>query len=156
MPDQPQAATDDLLVTSWGLVVEGYSRVLRRLQREIEDEGGLPPSWFEVLLRLARTPGGELRMSELADQVSFTSGGFTRLADRIEAAGLIQRRVCSTDRRAFLASLTEEGRRTVDRAAAIHVRGLHQHVFDHLDDDERATLERVMRRLRDRPAEPPA
>lgn len=48
---------------------------------------GIPDSWFEVLLRLGRTPGHRMRMTDLADAVSFSSGGFTRLADRIERKG---------------------------------------------------------------------
>jgi hypothetical protein len=94
------------------VLVEGYSRVTARLQQDLQEECGLPPTWFEVLLRLARTPGGRLRMTELAGQVSFTSGGFTRLADRLEAAGYLQREPCPTDRRAAFAVITAEGDRS--------------------------------------------
>ena len=67
--------------------------------------------WFEVLLRLARTPGGRLRMSDLAAQTTLTASGLTRVVDRLEDAGLVKREACPTDRRSTYAVLTAEGPR---------------------------------------------
>jgi DNA-binding MarR family transcriptional regulator len=130
-------------------MVEAYSRAMARLQRDLQVECGLQPTWFEVLLRLVRSPGGRLRMSELAGEVSFTSGGFTRLADRIEAAGLIERQPCPTDRRAAFAVITPEGRSVVERAAAVHLRGLQAYVLDHLSPEQVRTWEQAARAVRD-------
>jgi DNA-binding MarR family transcriptional regulator len=121
---------------------------MSRLQADLVQECGLAPYWFEVLLRLARTPEGRLRMSDLASEVSFTSGGFTRLADRIEAAGLIERQPCPTDRRASFAVITDEGRATVEAAVGVHLRGLQEYVFDHLEASERAGWERASEAIR--------
>lgn len=74
-------------VTLFGLFVEAHARIKPLVNRDI----GIPDTWFEVLLRLGRTPGHRMRMTDLADAVSFSSGGFTRLADRIEREGLIRR-----------------------------------------------------------------
>jgi DNA-binding MarR family transcriptional regulator len=130
-------------------MVEAHSRVMARLQQDLQVECGLQPTWFEVLLRLVRSPGGQLRMSELAAQVSFTSGGFTRLADRIEAAGLIERQPSATDRRAALAVITAEGRSVVERAAEVHLRGLQAYVWDHLSPEQITTWEHAARTVRD-------
>jgi len=140
---------EDPRLTQWGLVVEAYSRVMARLQQDLQEECGLPPTWFEVLLRLARSPGGRLRMSDLAAQVSFTSGGFTRLADRIEAAGLLERQPCPSDRRAAFAVITAEGRSVVERAAVVHLRGLQEYVLDHLSPAQVTAWERAARVVRD-------
>jgi DNA-binding MarR family transcriptional regulator len=130
-------------------MVEAYSRTMARLQHDLLTECGLQPTWFEVLLRLVRSPGGQLRMSELAAEVSFTSGGFTRLADRIEAAGLIERQPCPTDRRAAFAVITPEGRSVVERAAQVHLRGLQAYVLDHLSPEQVTTWEQAARAVRD-------
>jgi DNA-binding MarR family transcriptional regulator len=130
-------------------MVEAYSRTMNRLQNDLLAECGLQPTWFEVLLRLVRSPGGQLRMSELAAQVSFTSGGFTRLADRIEAAGLVERQPCPTDRRAAFAVITAEGRAVVERAAEVHLRGLQAYVLDHLTPEQIRTWEQAARAVRD-------
>ena len=62
-----------------------------------------------MLIRLARTPGNRLRMSDLAAQTSLTPSGLTRSVDRLEDTGLVARRVCPEDRRGSFAALTLNG-----------------------------------------------
>jgi DNA-binding MarR family transcriptional regulator len=172
-PDQPdaenpsslvdEAALHDPAVLRWGLVMETTALVNTALGQEMETEVGIPLRWFEVLLRLARAPGGQMRMSDLAAAVSFTSGGFTRLADRLADAGLIERRSCPTDRRSALAVLTTHGATTLNAALAVHVRGLHQHYLDHLDNQQTQAVDDALRTVRqghggfsDTQSEPPS
>src|SRR6476646_1615269 len=112
--------SEDLLhddrITLWGLFLEVHTRIGRRLARELRAAVDLPDAWFEVLLRIGRTPGQAVRMTELANLLLFSSGGFTKLADRMEQAGLIRREPCPDDRRGAYAVLTAEGRRALDRA----------------------------------------
>src|SRR4051812_46047476 len=122
------SVADDLLhddrVTLWGLFFEAYEGIQRRLDRELRAAVSLPDGWLEVLLRIGRTPGQAVPMTQLADMVLFSSGGFTKLADRMERAGLIRRVACPTDRRSLLATLTPEGQVLLDRALAVHVPGI--------------------------------
>jgi DNA-binding MarR family transcriptional regulator len=144
----------DPLITTWGLVVEGEARVGQLLAHDLESEFELPVKWFEVLLRLGRTPGQAQPLTELATSVSFSSSGFTRLADRMEAAGLVARRPSPSDRRVTLAVLTEAGARLLDRAAALHVASLQRHVAAHLTAEQLDQLGRIMRTLRDAATRP--
>ena len=143
---------DDLLhderVTLWGLFLEVHEGIKRRLDRELRAEVDIPDAWFEVLLRIGRTPGQAVPMTRLADMVLFSSGGFTKLADRMERAGLIRREPCPGDRRSSLATLTPEGRRVLDRALAVHIPGLQRYLVDHLDARQRHQLEEILRTLR--------
>jgi DNA-binding MarR family transcriptional regulator len=144
--------SDDLLhddrITLWGLFLEVQAGIGRRLGRELRAEIDLPDAWFEVLLRIGRTPGQAVRMTDLANQVLFSSGGFTKLADRMEQAGLIRREPCPDDRRAIFAVLTAEGRRVLDRALAVHLPGLQRYLCDPLDARERHEFETILRTLR--------
>ncbi len=154
----PEALLHDDRITLWGLFLEVHDAVERRLARELHDELGIPGPWLEVLLRIGRTPGQAVPMTRLAEMVLFTSGGFTKLADRMVAAGLIRREPCPGDRRSHLAVLTPEGYRVLDRALAIHLPSLQRHLIDHLDPEQRAQLEAILRSLRARlsgPAAPP-
>ena len=65
-----------------------------------------------------RTPGGLLRMGDLAAQTSLTSSGITRLVDRLVAAGSVQRQACTTDRRTTYAVITNKGRASPGGSAA--------------------------------------
>ncbi|WP_416968110.1 MarR family winged helix-turn-helix transcriptional regulator [Streptomyces sp. 4F14] len=141
--DEELLNADD--VTLYGLFVEAFTRLKPLVHRDL----GVPDTWFEVLLRLGRTPGHRLRMTDLAQAVSFSSGGFTRLADRIEAEGLIRREPDPADRRAAYAVLTDTGRLALDHAMTVHVAHLRTHVTAPLSAEDRGHLERVLRTLRD-------
>jgi DNA-binding MarR family transcriptional regulator len=144
---------DDLLqderVTLWGLFLEAQEGIERRLEAELREAVDLPGPWFEVLLRIGRTPGQAVPMTQLAEMVLFSSGGFTKLADRMERAGLIRRVPCPGDRRSLLATLTPEGRAVLGRALAVHVPGVQRHLVDRLSPEQRRELEEILRRLRD-------
>ncbi|MCU1495846.1 MAG: marR [Acidimicrobiaceae bacterium] len=143
------APSDDDLVTTWGLLLEATAAAGRRLAADLEEGFGLSPAEAEVLFRLARTPGHVLTTTRLAREVSFSSGGFTRLADRLVAAGLVERQPCASDRRVVYAALTEQGRLVAAAALALHAEGLRLHVLDVLGPDEIESLAKSMRALRD-------
>ncbi|MFE7902336.1 MarR family winged helix-turn-helix transcriptional regulator [Streptomyces sp. NPDC057424] len=131
-------------VTLYGLFVEAFARLKPLVHRDL----GVPDTWFEVLLRLGRTPGHRLRMTDLAEAVSFSSGGFTRLADRMAKEGLIRRDPDPADRRAALAVLTEKGTEALEHALTAHVSHLRSHVTGPLSAEDRRHLERILRTLR--------
>lgn len=138
----------DPRITLWGLMVEVHAELARRIDGEIAEATGIPPTWFEVLLRLARTPERAVRLTTLGDMVSFTSGGISKLADRIEAAGLIRREPDPQDRRAALVSLTETGRATLDHGLRAHLPSLQRHLTDHLTAEQVTQWDTLLRSLR--------
>jgi DNA-binding MarR family transcriptional regulator len=141
------SASDDALITTFGRLVEVQGRLERRLGADLEARVGLPHAWFEVLVRLSRSERGQLTMGALAEQVTLTTGGVTRLVDRMEAAGLVERLPCRTDRRVSYAGITEAGRAKLEEAAAVHAANLRT-VFDGFSAKDRATLDALLDRLR--------
>ncbi|WP_131102651.1 MarR family winged helix-turn-helix transcriptional regulator [Streptomonospora litoralis] len=141
---------DDELITAWGLLVEAlhdtYPLLLRGVDPSGEDMAG---PWFEVLIRLQRSPGGRLPMSRLAREVSLSSGGFTKLADRLERKGYLARTSCPDDRRVVYAELTASGRDFADEARARHVLLLREHVLGPLGPGGVRGMAELARRLRD-------
>jgi DNA-binding MarR family transcriptional regulator len=141
--------TADDRITGWGLVMEATATVNRRLERDLVEALDLPLAWFEVLLRLGRTEGGAVALNALAAQVSFSSGGFSRLVDRMEARRLVERRACPTNRRSTLVTLTGHGREVLEEAARLHGEGLERYYYAHLSEDRRAAIADGMRAVRD-------
>jgi DNA-binding MarR family transcriptional regulator len=139
---------DEQIVGWWGLLVEGFAATSRLLADDIA-RSGLPATWFEVLLRLRRTPGHRLSASHLAAEVSFSSGGFTKLTDRIVTAGLVERHPCQDDRRVTWIGLTPQGLALIDAATRNHARQLREHVLGVLGTDGFAALADASRALRD-------
>lgn len=143
----PLSSDDDALITTFGRLVEAHGSLGRALDRSLERHCDISHSTFEVLLRISRADGGQISMSVLAQQVALTSGGITRLFDRLIDAGLVQRVPCPTDRRVQFAALTGAGRRKLDDALQIHAANLRQ-VFDGFSGQELAVLDRFLDRLR--------
>lgn len=139
---------DSDLITSWGFVVEGYAAAQRILEADLADTG-LPMVWFEVLLRLVRSPGHRLPMTQLANEVSFSSGGFTKLADRLEMAGNVTRVACAQDRRVTWITLTEHGAQVISSASVRHVESLRATILGPLGEVALRELGGHMRTLRD-------
>jgi DNA-binding MarR family transcriptional regulator len=142
-------ALDDERLTLTGLLLETHAGLVAELERRLQEDSDLTEQWFEVLLRLARSPDGRLRMSDLARQVIITPSGLTRAIDRMEEAGLVRRDSCPTDRRVFYAVLTAKGRRRIETAVPKHIERVDQCFTSLLDANERAALEASLRKLRD-------
>ncbi|MFJ8931508.1 MarR family winged helix-turn-helix transcriptional regulator [Streptomyces sp. NPDC102364] len=138
---------DDRLITTFGRLLEAANRLEQQLGTAMQDNSGLPQVWFEVLIRLARTEGGQLTMGALAEDVVLTTSGISRLVDRIAAAGYIERRPCPTDRRVSYAAITEAGREAVESAAIAHSDNLRK-VFATFDERELQLLDGLLDRLR--------
>jgi DNA-binding MarR family transcriptional regulator len=105
-------------------------------------------TWFDVLIRLGRSPDRRMTMSQLAAQVSLTTGGVTRLVDRIAEAGYVERQSCPSDRRSVYVALTPVGTDKLGQATATHLEDLERHLLEPLDAEERAALASTLRKLR--------
>lgn len=139
---------DDDRITLMGLLVETHAKLTRALGAELEAGSGLPLSWYDAMVRLRRTPGGFLTMTQLGSEVSLTSGGITRLVDRLVEAGYVERRDCPTDRRSVFVALTPAGVAKVEEATAVHLDGIDRHLMAPLDHADQAALEAALRKLR--------
>ncbi|HEY2792704.1 MAG TPA: MarR family transcriptional regulator, partial [Micromonosporaceae bacterium] len=139
---------EDPRITAMGLLSEAYLGVMSRLGCQIAQHG-LSPIEFEVLLRLARSPDAQLRMTDLSAQTSLTASGVTRVVDRLERDGYVTRVACPTDRRSLYAAISTTGR---DRLAAIlpgHVELIGEWFTGLLPPAELDALLASLRRVRD-------
>jgi MarR family transcriptional regulator, 2-MHQ and catechol-resistance regulon repressor len=141
--------TDDERLTTVGLLFESAAGLRRVFQRRFESERALSNQSFDVLIRLARSPGSELRMSELAAQTSLTPSGLTRSVDRLVEQDLVVRRVCPEDRRGAFAVLTPAGQALMDRAIPDHLAHIDELLSNLFTAEEEETLAVLLRKLRD-------
>ena len=140
---------DDPRITAAGLFFEAHAGLAAALERRLSEECDLPAQWFEVMLRLARSPGHRLRMCDLAAQVALSPSGLTRAVDRLESAGLVQREQCPEDRRVAYAGLTAAGLERMEAAVPVHLAHLQEYFVDPLTTADLENLTVAMRKLRD-------
>jgi DNA-binding MarR family transcriptional regulator len=143
------AQIDDERLQLMGLIVRTHRRLTETLGRELEESAGIPMVFFDVLIHVAAAPDGYLTMSRLSSDVSLTTGGVTRLVDRMVEAGLVAREHCPKDRRSIHVVLTPEGQACLGRAVAAHIDGIDRHLVQHLDKDERAALSTTLTKVLD-------
>jgi len=136
----------DERVVLFGLLLETNARLSRSLGVELEAACDLPLAWFEVLLQLRKVPEGRLKMNQIADAIVHSSGGTTRLIDRIEEAGYVTREHCPSDRRAIYVAISANGNQKLDEALNVHLDYLEDNLAKRLDDQERRTLTTLLKK----------
>lgn len=134
-------------LAAWRGMLETHSRLIAELDAELEREHELPLSAYEVLMYLGDAEDGRMRMSELAKHLLLSRSGITRLADRLEGRGLIERERCTDDGRGFFAALTPAGRRKLEQARPSHLAAVRRVFLARLDPAEIDTLASVWGRL---------
>ena len=132
---------------AWRGFLRVHSALIKELDAELEARHGIPLSSYEVLIALADAPEQRLRMAELADQALLSRSGMTRLVDRLQKQGLLDRERCDCDARGAYAVLTEKGRRLLSEARPAHLQGVRERFLRQLDDGEMATLADIWERL---------
>jgi DNA-binding MarR family transcriptional regulator len=145
-------STEPVLLTpgelaAWRGMLRVHSRLTKALDAELVQEHGLPLSSYEVLLFLADSPDGQMRMAELADGVLLSRSGLTRLVDRMERDGLLRRERCEEDARGWFAAITDKGREVFRAARATHLDGVRERFLSHFSDDELRALAAMWERV---------
>jgi DNA-binding MarR family transcriptional regulator len=130
----------------WRLFFESALALGDVLDTELEQAVGIPQRWYDVLVHLEESPGG-IRMNELAERILYSKSGFTRVVDRMEEAGLVQRAHPADDRRSILVVLTPKGAETMEEARRYHRDGLERHFSQHLTDTDIKALTRALEKV---------
>jgi DNA-binding MarR family transcriptional regulator len=120
----------------YGMLQVG-ARMVERVGDRMERETGLNPAWFEVLAQLH---DGPVRMGELAESLTLSRGGATRLVARMEEAGLVEREIPKEDRRATYARITEKGTEALMRAKPAHMAAVAELFSRHIDEEQAAAM----------------
>jgi DNA-binding MarR family transcriptional regulator len=117
---------------AWGGLLRVHTVLYRELERRLVKSSGMPISTYDVLLRLAWAGSSGLRMSELATQLLMTTGGLTRLVDRLEGDGLLTRTRTAHDPRGYEARITPAGRKALRSANQRHLADIRELFLDHV------------------------
>ena len=125
----------------WRTFLEVNGRLDRVLDRQLQVDSGLPLTYYIVLAMLSEAPDRQLRMSELAEITTSSPSRISHAVARLEEAGWVERRPCASDRRGWLAVLTDEGYRVLEAAAPGHVEAVRRVFFDPISPSQVGKLE---------------
>ena len=149
-PGVPPLTARDARLAPWRAFVRAQAHVSRRLDEDLRNEHGLSLQEYVALLILAESPDRRLRMGRLADSLTLSKSGATRLIDRLVDDGFVARVSCSSDLRGAEAALTEAGLDRLRTAAPTHLRGIADYFLSAIDQGDLAIVERTMLGVADR------
>jgi DNA-binding MarR family transcriptional regulator len=133
----------DPALQAWLGLFRVYQKMQRQVQRILEG-AGLTAAQFDVLANLGMSEG--ITQQELAGRLLVTKGNVCGLLDRMEAAGLVERRPDPTDRRANRLHLTRQGRAALRKAFPAHL-GLVGQCMGALSSAEQSSLASLLARI---------
>ena len=130
----------------WEAFINAHAAVFKRLDDEIQREAGIGLSWFDVLVHLDGADG-RMKLQDLTNSLLLTQSSVSRLVDRMQTAGLVQKQMSDADRRAVFVSLTPAGRAAFRRAYRVHLRGIEEHFTQHVTPDEAASMTKALQKV---------
>jgi DNA-binding MarR family transcriptional regulator len=125
---------------TWIGFIYAQSLLLEQVEQDLQRDAGMPLAYYQALVVLSEHPNRAMRMSELADALTYSRSRLSHAITRLEQQGWIRRERCAEDRRGALAVLTDEGFRALAAAAPGHVESVRSHLFDQLSPSEQRGL----------------
>jgi DNA-binding MarR family transcriptional regulator len=141
----------DAELAAWRGFLRTHAALVKELDADLEAQHQLPLSSYDVLTTLADRLDGRMRMRDLADAVVLSRSGLTRLVDRLQREGLIDREQCASDARGAYAVLTDTGRARLRDAQPLHRDGVRRRFLSRFSPDELAMLADCWGRLAEAP-----
>lgn len=132
---------------AWYESLRAHVALIELMDRELQADCGVPLAWYDVLVEVAHSPDGEIRMSELADRVLLSRSWLTRRVTQLEEAGLLRRRTAEGDQRGVCAALTPRGRETFRDMERSHSASIQRHFSRHLSPEDAEVIAQVFTRV---------
>jgi len=132
---------------AWWALLQAHSTLISGVEQALAEEDLPPLGWYDILSTLQRADDSAARPRDLGCGMTISRSGMTRLLDRIEAAGLVERVACERDRRGTWIVLTDAGRETLSRMQPVYERELGASFAGRLSDEEAQTLSGILARV---------
>ena len=147
MSSQESAVALEPSIAAWVSLMGAHAALTRAFNADLQAAHGLTVTDFEALRQLDAAENGEMRRVDLAQAIGLTPSGITRLLDGLEKAGLVCKRLCSSDARVSYAAITDRGRTALLRASEEHLSALTAMFGERFAPDEIAALAQLLARL---------
>jgi DNA-binding MarR family transcriptional regulator len=145
--ERPPRASAREAAQTWESIFRAQVTLMRRLAAD-DIWGDLSIREYDVLFTLSGAPRGSLRLRDLNEAILLAQSSLSRMVERLEARGLVERSPAPDDGRGTLVALTAKGARIQKELGRAHVRAIDHYVGGVLDSGEMATLRGLLDRLR--------
>lgn len=139
----------ETVVDAWVALIRAQQSAMLKIERAFRDAKLPPHAWYDVLWELERASEDGLRPFELERRMLVAQSNISRLVDRLEAKGLVERRPCEADRRGQHVMITPAGREMRKRMWPVYAKAIGDAVGQHLSEREAAEVATMLTRLAD-------
>ena len=137
----------DAAIAAWTSLVRAEQTVLASVESDLKQRGLPPLSWYDVLLEVSRSEEGCLRPNEIERRTLLPQYNVSRLVDRLERAGFLERQPCPEDGRGSLLRATDSGRTLLRSMWPAYADAIERHVGSRLSGQEAKDLARLLKKL---------
>lgn len=135
------------ITRAWVRLMRAQQIVLEAIEQDLKAASVPPLGWYDVLLELSRAEDGRLRPYEIEQRTLLAQHNLSRLLDRMEKAGLVQREVFSEDGRGRWVIITDDGRTMQKRMWSVYAPAIQRHLGDKLDAAQADQLADLLAKL---------
>ncbi len=128
---------------TWRAFRESARLLFAQLDRDLSRDAGMAAGTYAILVVLSEAPRRTLRMNELAEATMSSPSRMSHAVERLVELGWVERTTCASDRRGWLATLTDSGFDALAAAAPRHIEHLRTYLFDGLSETDVAELGRI-------------
>jgi DNA-binding MarR family transcriptional regulator len=143
-------APNEAVVSAWIALMRAQQAALLKIERSFRDAKLPPVTWYDALWELERAGEEGLRPFEIEGRMLIAQSNISRLIDRLEVEGYVERRPCAEDGRGQHVAITVAGREMRRRMWPIYAKAIGAAVGDHVSEREAATLATLLNKLTDR------
>jgi DNA-binding MarR family transcriptional regulator len=137
------------VVGAWIRLMRAQQAALLKIERAFRDAGLPPHAWYDALWELDQAGDKGLRPFEIERQMLIAQSNISRLIDRLEAAGYVERHPCKDDARGQFIVITPAGKAIRKRMWPVYAAALNAVIGQRVSDREAATLGGLLDRLLD-------
>jgi DNA-binding MarR family transcriptional regulator len=137
----------ETVVRVWVRLMKAQQGALAAIDRDLKAATLPPLAWYDVLWELERAGDNGLRPFELQRAMLLEQYNLSRLIDRIDQAGYVERRACADDGRGQLIAITDRGKAIRRKMWPIYARAIQSAVGEHLSAAQADALDALLGRL---------
>ncbi len=140
----------DTVIRAWARLMTAQRLALSAVERHLKTAGLPPLVWYDVLLEVERAGAAGLRPFELEQAMLLAQYNLSRLIDRLERAGYVERRTCEDDGRGQMIAITDQGKAIRRKMWPVYARGIEMALGRHLSARQAEVLDEVLGSLIER------
>ncbi|MFI1566746.1 MarR family winged helix-turn-helix transcriptional regulator [Streptomyces sp. NPDC020490] len=140
-------ADRDYGLEAWRAMLLAHKAALQAIESDVQRDGRVPLTWYDVLLELKAAGAEGLRMREVADRVVLSRTRVSRLVDDMVRAGLVHKTPDPYDGRVSWAAITEEGAAMLRATAPVYLRSIHRRFSVYLSDEDAQVVAEALRKV---------